>query len=185
MSEIATFAGGCFWCIEAAFRRVKGVVNVISGYTGGGKEDANYQAVSTGTTEHVEAVQVEFDPQEVTYSSLLDVFWLVHNPMQADGQGADVGPQYRAKIFVHSPEQEKTALSSKDLIEKQLGQTVRTEIATAKEFFPAETYHYDYYERNPHQAYCQVVITPKLKKLRQQVAALLISDEEALSHHSS
>ncbi|MCZ7526329.1 MAG: peptide-methionine (S)-S-oxide reductase MsrA [Acidimicrobiia bacterium] len=149
MYETATFAAGCFWGVEAAFRRVDGVVDTRVGYTGGDVEDPTYQQVCTDTTGHAEAVEVTFDPRRVSYDDLLAVFWASHDPTQVDRQGPDVGRQYRSAIFVHDREQERAAVASKEALERsgRLRRPVATEIAPASTFWEAEEYHQRYYER--------------------------------------
>ena len=165
--ETATLAGGCFWCTEAIFRRIKGVQAVVSGYAGGDAVDPSYQEVSTGRTGHAEAVQIAFDPRIISYDSLLEVFWATHDPTTLNRQGADVGPQYRSAIFYHSDEQRRTAEASKSKWEtsgKFKGKIV-TIIEPFKNFYAAESYHQDYYAANPHNSYCSVMIEPKIRKL--------------------
>lgn len=163
----ATFAGGCFWCIEEAFRQTPGVVKAVSGYTGGPKANPTYKEVCSGKTGHAEAVQVTYDPAKVTYEKLLDLFWHVHDPTQLNRQGNDVGTQYRSAIFTHDEAQKKAAEASKAALDASgtLGKPVATVIEPAKEFFPAEAYHQEYYTNNKAQPYCEYVIRPKLKKL--------------------
>ncbi|WP_017444705.1 peptide-methionine (S)-S-oxide reductase MsrA [Gayadomonas joobiniege] len=160
----AIFAGGCFWCIEEAFKRLNGVSQVHSGYIGGDADTANYKAVCSGQTEHAEAVSVEFDETVIGYEQLLDVFFDIHDPTQINRQGHDVGRQYRSAIFYLD---EIQAQQAKDKIAalKQNGIDVVTELAPASEFYIAEAYHQDYYRGNSQQPYCQVVISPKLAKL--------------------
>jgi peptide-methionine (S)-S-oxide reductase len=163
----ATFAGGCFWCIEEAFRQTPGVVKAVSGYTGGQKENPTYKEVCSGTTGHAEAVQVTYDPAKVAYEALLDLFWRVHDPTQLNRQGNDIGTQYRSAIFTHDEAQAKAAEASKAALNASgtLGKPVATVIEPAKVFYPAEAYHQEYYSNNRTQPYCEYVIRPKLKKL--------------------
>ena len=165
--ETATLAGGCFWCTETIFRRIKGVHEVISGYSGGEVEGPSYWQVSSGRTGHAESVQIKYDPRVISYDSLLDVFWATHDPTTRDRQGADVGPQYRSAIFYHSDEQRRTAEASKAKWEAsgKLKGKIVTSIEPFKGFYPAESHHQDYYARNPHEPYCSVVIEPKIRKL--------------------
>jgi peptide-methionine (S)-S-oxide reductase len=160
----ATFAGGCFWCVEAVFQRVNGVKSVRSGYTGGHVENPTYKQVCSGKTGHAEAVEIEFDPVVVSYAELLDLFWHAHDPSQLNRQGADVGTQYRSAIFYHSPEQKEMAEKSKQLLAES-GVQVVTQIAPAQKFYEAEQHHQDYFNNNPTAPYCMFVIRPKLKKL--------------------
>ena len=166
-TETATLAGGCFWCTEEIFRQQPGVIQVRSGYIGGTVPHPMYRQVCEGDTGHAEAVEVTFDPQQVSYGKLLDVFWTAHDPTQLNRQGADVGTQYRSAIFTHSEAQQAVAQASLRA-EDQSGRHARkiaTVIEPATEFFPAEDYHQEYYLNNKRAPYCQAVIRPKLKKL--------------------
>ncbi|HTM58292.1 MAG TPA: peptide-methionine (S)-S-oxide reductase MsrA [Candidatus Udaeobacter sp.] len=167
--EIATLGGGCFWCLEAAYTELRGVQKVVSGYAGG-RGPATYEEVCSGRTGHAEVVQITFDPEEISYSDLLDVFFTIHDPTTPNRQGADVGTQYRSVIFHHSPEQKKTAEQAIARLEtdKVWRDKVVTQIVPFTEFFPAEEYHQHYFERNPAQPYCQAIIAPKVAKLRKQ-----------------
>ncbi|HEX6694519.1 MAG TPA: peptide-methionine (S)-S-oxide reductase MsrA [Longimicrobiales bacterium] len=166
--ELATFAGGCFWCLEAAYDELRGVHNVDSGYTGGETTNPSYEQVCSGRTGHAEAVQVSYDPDAVSYRDLVEVFFTVHDPTQLNRQGADVGTQYRSAIFTHSPEQEKVAREVMADLERDdvFGAPIVTTIEPLRAFYPAEKFHRDYYARNEGQPYCQAVISPKLSKLR-------------------
>jgi len=166
--EVATLAGGCFWCLEAVFQRLRGVVSVESGYTGGHVENPTYRQVCTGTTGHAEAVRITFDPEVISYRDLLDVFFEIHDPTTLNRQGADVGPQYRSAIFYHSEEQRATAESviAELQAERYRDRPIVTEVVAAGEFYLAEPEHQDYYRRNPEAPYCRIVIAPKLAKLR-------------------
>jgi peptide-methionine (S)-S-oxide reductase len=166
--ETATLGGGCFWCLEAAFLGLAGVRSVVSGYAGGQVADPDYRQVCTGTTGHAEVVQVTFDTDVVDFRTLLQVFFTIHDPTTPDRQGADVGTQYRSVIFYHCDDQRRI---SEQLVAELTGQGVWadpivTEVSPLPDFYPAEAYHQDYYRRNPGQGYCQVVIAPKLAKLR-------------------
>jgi peptide-methionine (S)-S-oxide reductase len=165
--EKATFANGCFWCTEAIFKRLKGVISVTSGYTGGTMDDPSYSIVSTGQTGHAEAVQVEFDPKVISYQTLLDVFFATHNPTTLNQQGADIGTQYRSVIFFHTEEQKDAAKDAIKLIteSKKYTNPVVTEVVPFEKFFSAEGYHQNYYDANPTYPYCTVVIDPKIRKL--------------------
>jgi peptide-methionine (S)-S-oxide reductase len=165
--ETATLAGGCFWCTEAVFKRVRGVHAVVSGYSGGDVENPSYGQVSSGRTGHAEAVQIRFDPRVISYESLLDVFWATHDPTTPNRQGADVGPQYRSAVFYHNDEQRRTAEESKSRWEAsgKLNGKIVTSIEPFKWFYPAEGHHQNYYAANPHAAYCNIVIDPKIRKL--------------------
>ena len=148
MTEKATFGAGCFWGIEAAFRKVDGVLEATSGYSGGRVKDPSYGDVCTGTTGHAEVVEVEYDPSKVSYEELLEVFWSSHDPTQLNRQGPDVGTQYRSAIFYHTPEQEATARASKEKAQERFKKPVVTEITPASEFYRAEEYHQRYFEKN-------------------------------------
>ena len=163
--ETATFGGGCFWCIEAVFEHTPGVRSAVSGYMGGGTENPTYHEVCGGDTGHAEVVQVSFDPDQVSYRELLDVFFRAHDPTTLNRQGADVGPQYRSVVFCHSPEQKTAAGAAKAEAGERLADPVVTEITEAGTFYPAEDYHQDYYKSKPSAPYCQMVIRPKLDKL--------------------
>ncbi len=166
-TETATFAGGCFWCIEEIFRQQPGVLKVVSGYTGGETKNPTYREVCTGDTGHAEAIQITFDPQKIAYADLLAVFWKAHDPTQLNRQGADVGTQYRSAIFTHSEAQAAAAQADK-AAENASGRHARplvTEIVPAGTFYPAEDYHQEYYRNNRRAPYCRAVIQPKLKKL--------------------
>ncbi len=166
--EIATFAGGCFWCTEAIFLELKGVEEVVSGYIGGTVKNPSYREVSAGTTGHAEAIQITFDPKLIAYEDLLEIFFSTHNPTTLNRQGADVGTQYRSEIFYHSEEQKKAAEDYIALIEKEklYDTPIVTKVSSAVVFYKAEDYHQDYYNQNKSQGYCQMVIAPKLDKLR-------------------
>lgn len=166
--ELATLAGGCFWCLEAAFDDLRGVERVDSGYAGGHVDNPSYRQVCAGTTGHAEVVRVAFDPAVISFEDLLDVFFTIHDPTTLNRQGADVGTQYRSAIFHHSPEQKATAERVIAQLEasKVWDDPIVTEVAPLETFYAAEEYHRDYYRRNPNQGYCQVVIAPKIAKLR-------------------
>jgi peptide-methionine (S)-S-oxide reductase len=173
---VATLAGGCFWCLEAAFSALEGVDRVTSGYCGGSAGVPTYEAVCSGTTGHAEVVRVEFDPRRIAYAQLLDVFFFIHDPTTLNRQGADVGTQYRSAIFVHSEEQRLEALSAIARLDALPGaRRVVTEVVEAGEFYPAEDYHQRYFENNPGQGYCAFVVAPKMAKFRNRFAALLKS----------
>lgn len=167
MTEIVTFAGGCFWCTEAIFKRLKGVISVTPGYAGGKRENPSYEQVSTGATGHAEAVQIEFDPTILPFEKLLDIFWHTHNPTTLNQQGADIGTQYRSAIFYHNDQQKEIAEKSKNELENSGTYTtpIVTEIVPFTTFYKAEDYHEDYYEKNKNAPYCTFVIDPKLHKL--------------------
>lgn len=163
--QTATLGGGCFWCIEAVYRRIDGVESAKSGYAGGQVPNPSYEAVCTGQTGHAEVVQVTFDPSVVSYESILDVFFQAHDPTTRNRQGADVGPQYRSIIFYHSDEQKRVAERTVKAVAETLGKPVVTQIEPATEFYEAEQYHDQYFDRNPNAGYCRVVIQPKLRKM--------------------
>jgi len=148
MTEKATFGAGCFWGVEAAFRKTEGVVEAASGYSGGQKKDPTYGDVCSGATGHAEVVEVEYDPAKVSYEELLEVFWKEHDPTTKDRQGMDFGSQYRSAIFFHSPEQEAAAHASKEKAQERFRKPIVTEITSASEFYRAEEYHQRYFERN-------------------------------------
>ena len=170
--DIATLAGGCFWCIEAVFQEVDGVEGVIPGYTGGASLNPTYEQVSNGKSGHAEAVQVTFDPARITYREILQVFFSVHDPTTLNRQGADVGTQYRSAIFYHSDKQKIISKEvMKELNEAHLWERpIVTQIAPIGKFYPAEDYHRNYFKKHPEQAYCQAMISPKINKLRKQWA---------------
>lgn len=166
--ESAILGGGCFWCLEAVFDELRGVSHVESGYAGGHVERPTYQQVCAETTGHAEVVRVDFDPDVISFRDLLDVFFTIHDPTTKDRQGADVGSQYRSAIFTTSPEQESIARSTIAELENDgTWNGIVTEVEPAGQFWPAEEYHRDYYRNNPGQAYCSVVIAPKVAKLRE------------------
>ncbi len=167
-TEVATLAGGCFWCLEAVYDDLKGVVDVVSGYSGGRVENPSYEAVCTGATGHAEVVQVSFDPSVVSYRELLEVFFTIHDPTTLNRQGPDVGTQYRSAIYYHTPEQKATAEEViRDLERgKVWDKPIVTEITSFSAFYPAEAYHQEYFARNPYQGYCVAVIAPKVAKFR-------------------
>ncbi len=167
-TELATLAGGCFWCLEAVFEQLRGVIKVTSGYSGGHVPDPSYEAVCTGTTGHAEVVQVTFDPDALSFHDLLGVFFTLHDPTTLDRQGGDVGTQYRSAIFYHDDEQRHTAEEVVRELEAEhvFDDPIVTKIEPLQAFYPAEEYHREYYRRNPNQSYCRAVIAPKVAKLR-------------------
>lgn len=171
-SETATFAGGCFWSMNAIFERLKGVQGVTAGFAGGGVASPSYERVCTGTTGHAESVQITFDPAVISYRDLLGVFFAFHDPTTLNRQGADVGTQYRSVVFWHSPEQRAAALETIAKLEKQhvFRDKIVTQVEPYQKFYAAEAYHQAYYDKNSDQGYCQVVIAPKLAKLRKHYA---------------
>jgi peptide-methionine (S)-S-oxide reductase len=174
----ATLAGGCFWCVEAVFSRLKGVEKVVSGYIGGEVPNPSYQAVCSGETGHAEAVRVTFDPELISFAELLELFWRYHDPTTLNRQGADYGTQYRSAIFYHDEDQRRVAETSRAEADR-VGiwpEPIVTEIVPATTFYPAESYHQDYYRLNGLQPYCQMVIAPKVKRLQKEFAARLKPD---------
>ncbi len=173
--QTATLAGGCFWCLEAIYDRVKGVTSVESGYSGGHVPNPSYQAVGLGTTGHAEVVQITFDPDIITYKDILNIFFTIHDPTTLNRQGADVGTQYRSAIFYHDGEQQKVAEEViREISEANIwNDPLVTEVAPFEAFYVAEDYHQEYYARNPNQAYCRAVIEPKVAKFRQRYAEML------------
>lgn len=171
-SATATLGGGCFWCLEAVYDRVEGVMSVTSGYAGGDVPNPSYRQVCNGTTGHAEVVQVEYDPAVITYRDLLEIFFTIHDPTTKNRQGADVGPQYRSIILYHDAEQQATAASVIEALEAEdvFGDPVVTEVKPLDTFYRAEDHHQDYYANNAGQPYCQAVIAPKVNKLRKKHA---------------
>lgn len=172
--ERATLGGGCFWCIEAALRELGGVRSVTSGYAGGTTEDPTYEAVCSGSTGHAEVVQVEYDPSEIAFEELLDVFFTVHDPTTRNREGPDVGSQYRSAVFYHDEEQrEITEVVIEELEASDAFDEIVTEVAPLETFYEAEAHHQDYYEKNPDEAYCVINVSPKIEKVREQFDAKL------------
>jgi peptide-methionine (S)-S-oxide reductase len=171
MNEIATFGGGCFWCLDAIFRRTKGITKVTSGYSGGDSDDPNYEKIHDDETGHAESVQVEFDTNIISYDILLEIFWTSHNPTTLNQDGANHGTEYRSIIFYHNDEQKKLAEKSlHEFAEKIWDDPIVTEIAPLTRFYTAEEYHQDFYNKEPQNPYCQIVINPKLEKFRKKFA---------------
>ena len=170
MSEIATFGGGCFWCLEAAFQQLRGIEKIVSGYAGGRRPDPTYEQVCSGATGHAEVVQITFDPGVIAYRDLLRVLFTIHDPTTLNRQGNDVGTQYRSVIFFHSPEQERVAREVIAELEggKVWDEPIVTELQPYTVFYPAEQYHQDYYNRNRNQPYCAAVVKPKVAKVRKE-----------------
>ena len=168
--ETATLGGGCFWCLEAIYDQLRGVKDVVSGYSGGHVENPSYEAVCSGQTGHAEVVQVTFDPEVISFKELLDVFFTIHDPTTLNRQGADVGTQYRSVIFYHSSEQREIVEGIiHDLNREGIwNRPIVTELSPFEIFYSAEDYHQEYFKRNPYQGYCQVVIEPKVVKFRKQ-----------------
>ena len=173
MSDVATLGGGCFWCLEAAFGELAGVEDVKSGYAGGQVPNPTYRAVCTGATGHAEVTRVTFDPDVLPYRDLLEVFFAIHDPTTLNRQGADGGTQYRSVIFYHSDEQKEVAERAIADAASIWDDPIVTQLEPSAAFYPAEPEHERYYERNPEQGYCQVVIAPKVAKVRQKYASRL------------
>jgi peptide-methionine (S)-S-oxide reductase len=173
--ELATFGGGCFWCLEAVFEQLQGVDKVVSGYAGGLMDQPDYEAVCTGQTGHAEVVQIAFDTAVISYRDLLDVFFATHDPTTLNRQGADVGTQYRSVIFYHSPQQQAEAERriAELNAEKIWDRPIVTEVARLEKFYPAEDYHQGYFRGSPQQGYCQAVIAPKVVKFRKRFVGKL------------
>ena len=171
-TEQATLGGGCFWCLEAVFEQVRGVSKVVSGYAGGQTANPTYKQVCTGATGHAEVVQVTFDPAEISYADLLDIFFAIHDPTMLNRQGADVGTQYRSVIYWHGPEQK--TIAEQKIAEwnaaDHWSRPIVTELAPLATFYPAEDYHQGYFRANPGQGYCQMVVAPKVAKFRKGFA---------------
>lgn len=174
-TKVATLAGGCFWCLHAAYAEVEGVEKVVSGYAGGTAVDPTYEQVCTGNTGHAEVIQVEFDPAVLSYDDVLDIFFSLHDPTTLNRQGADIGTQYRSAVFYHDEDQKQAAEKKiRELEEQKIWKDpIVTELGPLDVFYPAEEYHQDYFLHNPGNPYCQVVINPKLKKLRRKYASML------------
>ncbi len=172
---IATLAGGCFWCIESVFNRMRGVESALSGYMGGYTLNPTYKDICRGDTGHAEVVQISFDSTQISYHDLLEIFFALHDPTQKDRQGNDVGTQYRSAIFYHSPEQQAEASRMIAALGAEQAFTGRivTEVVGATTFYPAEDYHQGYFEANPNQAYCQAIVAPKVVKARAKFASRL------------
>ena len=177
----ATLGGGCFWCVEAVFERLRGVSDVVSGYAGGHTSDPTYREVCNGTTGHAEVVQITYDPEDISYRDLLYVFFTTHNPTTRNQEGADVGPQYRSIILYHDDEQQATAEDVIEELEDEgvFDDPIVTEVEPLDTFYRAEEKHQDYYADNPHLPYCQAVIAPKVQKLREKHLDKLKTEEAA------
>lgn len=173
--EVATLAGGCFWCTEALFLELKGVTKVVSGYTGGKTKNPTYEEVCSGYSGHAEAIEITFNPNEISYEDILEVFFATHDPTTLNRQGADVGTQYRSEVFCHGENQKKAAENFIRLLNDQniFGKKVVTKVSEATVFYPAEDYHQNYYNRNKNQGYCMAVISPKLDKLHKNYKSKL------------
>ena len=168
--EVATLGGGCFWCLDSIYRQLKGVESVVSGYAGGTRPNPTYREVCGGGTGHAEVVQITYDPSQISYHDLLDVFFTIHDPTTQDRQGGDIGPQYRSIILTHSDEQARVAREAiaEVTAEGVWDDPIVTRVEPLTTFYPAEAYHQDYFANNPNQPYCQVVIAPKVAKFRRK-----------------
>lgn len=176
--QVATLAGGCFWCIESAFNTVEGVVKALSGYAGGEKNDPTYEEVCAGNTGHAEVVQVTFDADIISYREILEIFFALHDPTQLNRQGNDIGTQYRSEVFYHDDEQKAEALAIIDEIvrEEIWPNPVVTEVTELNNYYEAEAYHQDYFKNNPQNQYCSMVVAPKLAKFKKTFASRLRKD---------
>ena len=165
-NAIATLAGGCFWCTQGIFKQIKGIKDVVSGYSGGNMENPSYEKVASGITNHTETIQVTFDPKVISYKDILYIFFKTHDPTTVNRQGHDVGTQYRSVIFYHSDEQKKEAMNVKESLREDFSAPIVTEVLPFEKFYKAEDHHQDYYEKNPEKPYCKLVIDPKIQKLK-------------------
>ena len=171
--EVATLGGGCFWCLEAVFQETRGVLGVVSGYSGGDLENPSYEQVSRGTTNHAEVVQITFDPAIISYEALLKIFWLIHDPTTLNQQGNDVGTQYRSVIFYHDEKQKEQAEASRKAFSSKFTKPIVTEVAPLEVFYEAEAYHQNYFKNNPNQGYCMFVVSPKVEHFKQEYKDLV------------
>ena len=171
--EVATLGGGCFWCLEAVFEETRGVIDVVSGYTGGTLDNPSYEQVSNGATGHAEVVQVTFDPSLISYEALLKIFWLIHDPTTINRQGNDVGTQYRSVIFYHDEKQKQQAEASLKMFSSKFTKPIVTEIKPLEAFYKAEAYHQDYFKNNPTQGYCVFVVSPKVQHFKHEYKDLV------------
>jgi len=171
-TETATLGGGCFWCVEAVYERLPGIISVVSGYAGGQTENPTYEKIGTGKTGHAEVVQIEYDPAKISYEKIIDLFWEAHDPTTLNRQGADTGPQYRSIILTENDDQMRIANESKTRAQTKSKSPIVTEIVPLTKFYPAEDYHQDFYRENPMHPYNQAVIRPKLKKLDEKATEL-------------
>ncbi len=181
--ETATLAAGCFWCVEAVFSQLKGVIKVVSGYTGGTVENPSYQSVCSGITGHAEAVQITYDPHVISFYELLEIFWETHDPTTLNRQGADAGTQYRSAVFFHNEYQKEAAERSKQEVEsaERWPDPLVTEIVPLTVFYPAELYHQDYHRLNSFQPYCRIVIEPKIRKMQKEFREKMKGEYNAIT----
>ncbi len=179
-TELATFGGGCFWCLEALFQQIKGVLKVTSGYSGGTTENPDYHDLHYGQSGHAEVIQIEFDPQIITFNELLEIFWKIHNPTTLNQQDNDIGEEYRSIILYHSSEQHNAAIKSKKELDESgyYDLPAVTEIVPFNNFYTAEEYHQNFYNKNREKPYCQIVIDPKVSKFRKEFASKLKTNQE-------
>ena len=179
-TQLATFGGGCFWCTEAVFLKCRGVLKVVSGYTGGVKPNPTYKDICTGLTGHAEVIQIEFDPSKVTFEQLLDVFFHTHDPTTKNRQGADVGTQYRSSVFFHDEDQNEATKKVIAELDKSgdFDDPIVTTIEEMKKFYPAEDYHQDYFAQNPDNPYCAAVVGPKVAKFQKRYKEMVKKDGE-------
>jgi len=171
-TETATLGGGCFWCVEAVYDRLPGILSVTSGYAGGQTENPTYEQIGTGQTGHAEVVQIAYDPEKISYEKIIDLFWEAHDPTTLNRQGADVGPQYRSIILTNNDDQARISRESKARAQAGSKSPIVTEIIPLEKFYPAEEYHQDFYRNNPMHPYNMAVIRPKLKKLDEKAEVL-------------
>ena len=171
-TETATLGGGCFWCVEAVYERLPGIISVVSGYAGGQTENPTYEEIGTGKTGHAEVVRITYDPAKISYEKIIDLFWEAHDPTTLNRQGADTGPQYRSIILTENADQVRMANESKTRAQTKSKSPIVTEIVPLTKFYPAEDYHQDFYRENPMHPYNQAVIRPKLKKLDEKATEL-------------
>ena len=168
-TESAVIGGGCFWCVEAQYKMLKGVQKVVSGYAGGTVDNPTYKQVCNGDTGHAEVIRIDYDPDIITFKDIIDLFWLAHDPTTLNRQGNDEGTQYRSTIMYSSEEQKKIAEASMAEAQKEIQGKIVTEIVALKKFYPAEDYHQDYFANNPYQGYCRVVVSPKVAKFKKKL----------------
>ncbi|MFK7951372.1 MAG: peptide-methionine (S)-S-oxide reductase MsrA [Ekhidna sp.] len=171
--DTATFAGGCFWCVEAAFEQIEGVISAVSGYSGGDAKTADYRRVSSGYTNHAEAVQIFYDPEIISFETLLDIFFTAHDPTQLNRQGPDYGAQYRSEIFYHNEEQKKLSEAKMKELSPSFTDPIVTKLSKLDAFYDAEEYHQDFEEKNPNQGYIVSVSRPKINKVKKKFASIL------------
>lgn len=168
--EFATLGGGCFWCLDAVYRLINGIIKVECGYSGGHKKNPTYEEVCTGTTNHAEVIQIQFNPEIISYEKILNIFWKIHDPTTLNRQGADIGTQYRSIILYHNELQKEIASKSKEEAQKNFQDPIVTEIVPFKEFYKAEEYHQNFYNKNPNYPYCVFTIKPKLEKIKKEIS---------------